>query len=177
MSNIEYELRILEINQQKIIEQLNKLGATKKGEYFFRRHVFETIPDVKGRWVRLRTDGTTTTLTVKQIDSDEVDGTTEWETTVDDFDETLTILNKIGLKSKGYQENKRIEYVLNGTQVCLDTWPSIPQYMEVEGESEEMVIKCLESLGFNKDDSTGMNTEKIYQKYGINIAKNANLSF
>lgn len=177
MGKTEYELRVLEVDSDDLITQLDKLGATKVAEYSFRRHVFETIPPVKGRWVRLRSDGKQTTLTVKQITADTVDGTIEWETTVDSFDTTFEILQKIGLKSKGYQENKRIEYQLDGCQVCIDTWPQIPTYLEIEANSESAVRSCAQKLGFSESDLTGMNNEKIYLHYGIDISTEADLRF
>lgn len=177
MSNIEYELRVLEIDTAAIIAKLSQLGAKKVAEYNFKRHVFETIPPVKGRWVRLRTDGQVTTLTVKQIEADTVDGTSEWETKVDDFETTYTILTKMGLVSKGYQENRRIEYSFMGCQVCIDTWPKIPTYLEIESSSQASVEKCAAALGFDKKDLTGLNTEKIYKQYGIDISTEANLRF
>lgn len=176
-NNTEYELRVLEVDTTKLIEKLEKLGAKKIGEYNFRRHVFESVPPVSGRWVRLRSNGSETTLTVKQIENDEVDGTIEWETRVDDFDEALKILEKIGLSSKGYQENRRIEYELQGVQVCIDSWPKIPAYLEIEGKSKEEVLDTAMKLGFGKKDITGINTEKIYLKYGIDISKKADLTF
>lgn len=177
MSEIEHELRILETPENEMIALLERLGAKKAGEYSFRRHVFEVIPAVKGRWVRLRSDGKVTTLTVKQIANDLVDGTSEWETKVDDFDLTLKLLEKMGFKSKGYQENRRVEYTLDQCSVCIDTWPKIPTYTEIEGPSPDAVHGTLAKLGFSKGDATGMNTEKIYLKYGIDISKQADLSF
>ncbi len=177
MDNIEYELRVLEVDTNKLIDKLTKLGAKKVGEYNFRRHIFNVVPPIKGKWVRLRSDGKETTITVKQIKNDEVDGTKEWEIKVDNFDSALKMLEKIGLKSKGYQENKRIEYQLDGAQVCIDTWPKIPPYMEIEAASKRDVLNCAKRLGFSESELTGKNTEKIYLDYGIDISKDANLKF
>ncbi len=175
--NTEYELRVLEVDTDELQKKLEGLGAEKIGEYNYRRHVFEVIPSVKGRWVRLRSNGRETTLTVKQIESDKVDGTAEWETKVDDFDIVFEMLLKMGLRSKGYQENRRIEYEIDGAQVCIDTWPKIPTYLEIEAAGKEEVLKCARRLGFSERDMTGRNTEKIYLDYGIDISKDANLAF
>lgn len=177
ISSIEHELKVLDIDIDTMTKKLFKLGATRKGQYLFRRHVFNTIPYNADCWVRLRTDGKLTTLAVKQITSDNVDGTSEWEVVVDDFDTTLEILEKMGLKSKGYQENKRIMFEFNESEVCLDTWPKIPSYMEIEAAGADKVIDSLKKLGFTKEQATGMNTEKLYLKYGIDISKNADLTF
>ena len=57
--------------------------------------LFKTIPAVKNRSVRLRTDGQKTKLTVKEITKATVDGVYEWETVVDDFETTLIMLEKM----------------------------------------------------------------------------------
>lgn len=177
MTKIEYELRVLDIDPRDIKSKLKKLNARHIAERRYRRHVFETIPSTKGVWVRLRTDGETTTLAVKQISTDKVDGTKEWETKVDDFDTVLDMLHKIGLRSKGYQENNRSEYELEGAQVCIDTWPKIPAYLEIEAQDVPTIEECAKKLGFKKSELTGMNNEKIYKKYGIDISIEADLSF
>lgn len=177
MSNIEYELRALDVDQKDIESKLRKLGARYVTTHNFRRHVYEVIPQKKGRWVRLRTNGKTTTLTIKQISADTVDGTQEWETSVDDFEQTHKMLELMGLRSKGYQENTRVEYSLDGVEVCIDQWPDIPAYVEFESSNEERIYACATKLGFRSGELTGMNTEKIYLKHGIDISNKATLEF
>lgn len=55
--NIEYEVRILNINTKEIIESLENIGAKFKGEYLQKRYVYDFNPAVKGKWIRLRTNG------------------------------------------------------------------------------------------------------------------------
>ena len=43
----EYEVRILEINAEEMINKLEKLGATKIGEYDQKRYVYDIIPATK----------------------------------------------------------------------------------------------------------------------------------
>ena len=112
MSNIEYEAKIYDIIPADIVAKLARLGAKEIGSYNFRRYVFDTIPATPNRWVRLRSDGQHATLTVKEITAEAIDGTHEWEVEVSDLETTLEILAKIGIKPRGYQENKRQEYDL-----------------------------------------------------------------
>ena len=112
MSNIEYEAKIYDVDPADIAGKLAKLDAKEVGSYNFRRYVFDTIPAKPDRWVRLRSDGKQATLTVKEITADTIDGTHEWEVEVSDMETTLEILAKIGIKPRGYQENKRQEYDL-----------------------------------------------------------------
>ena len=125
MSNdhTEYEGRVLNIDKEAVWRKLADCGAELVAKKNYRRYVFNTIPAVKNRWVRLRTDGQKTKLTVKEITKATVDGVQEWETVVDDFETTLAMLKKMGLKPKGYQENRRELYTLDGVKLSIDEWP------------------------------------------------------
>ena len=85
--NIEYELKILEIDLEKIRARLLKLGAEPLWRKSFRRYVYDMHPPQTEKWIRLRTDGNHTTLTCKHIlDPLAIDGVKEWEFEVSDFD-------------------------------------------------------------------------------------------
>ena len=105
----EYEVRVLEINKDEIIKKLERLGAEKKGEFEQKRYVYDLRPIENGKWIRLRTNGKVTTLAYKDIISNTIDGTREIEFVVDNFDEANEFLERIGFKSRNYQENKRIQ--------------------------------------------------------------------
>ena len=45
----EYEVKVLNINVDNIIERLESLGAIKKGEYFQRRYVYNFNPKIEGQ--------------------------------------------------------------------------------------------------------------------------------
>jgi len=177
MPTIEYELRVLEVDTDLLIEKIEKLGGKLVGEYDFKRYVFDTIPKTKGRWIRLRTNGKTSTLGVKQIDKDTVDGTLEWEISVANFNKTILLLEKMGINPKGYQENKRIEYRLKKVVLALDIWPHIPPYLEIEGPNHESIKECAKLLGYKASDLTAENNQKIYLRYGIDIEKKPDLRF
>lgn len=75
----------------------------------------------------------------------------------------------MGIKSKGYQENKRTQYVLNDVEIDIDSWPMIPTYVEIEGKNEEEVMKTLDLLELPKDNVTALDVESVYKKYGIDL--------
>ena len=166
---IEYEARILEINKEKLEEKLKSLNAKKVADFDYKRLVYDFNPADKGRWIRLRTDGRKTTLTVKEVKSYEIDGTEENEIEVSDFETTNIILNKLGYIAKSYQENKRTRYLLDGVEIDIDDWPLIPTYLEIEGPSEVAVHNTLETLGFKREEATTNDVDNIYKDYGINI--------
>ena len=75
----EYEVRVLEINVEDIEKKLEELGAVFCWDHLQRRYVYDFIPKIDGRWIRLRTNGDKTTLTIKNIVSSTIDGTQELE--------------------------------------------------------------------------------------------------
>ena len=178
MSHIEYEVRVLEIDKEKMQKKLEKLDANLVEDVFQRRYLYDFKPVNPDKWIRLRTNGKTTTLTIKDVQSSKIDGTHEMEIVVDDFDTTNEILKELGYIPRGIQENKRIKYDLNGVEVDIDTWPRIPTYLEIEGKSEEEVYKTLELLDIPKDKAISLNTQSIYKEYyDIDLTKEKMLSF
>ena len=174
----EYEIRILEINQDEMIKKLETLGATKKGEFEQKRYVYDLKPVQNGKWIRLRTNGKKTTLAYKDIVSDTIDGTKEVEFEVSSISDAEEFLNKIGFNYRSLQENKRIQYILDGVEIDIDTWPMIPTYMEIEGESEEKVNKMIEKLDVDKSKITALNCDDIYRNiYNIDISGIKELKF
>lgn len=176
--NIEYEARVLEINKEELISKLEELGAKCTGDWYQKRYVYNTIPVCDGKWLRLRTNGTTTTLTYKSVEKTTVDGTKELEIVVDDFEKTNELLEVAGIKHKGYQENKRIQYVLDGVEIDIDSWPMIPTYVEIEGKSEQEVKETIEKLGLQNLKVTTLDVQSVYEQiYGIDISQYEELKF
>ena len=95
----EYEVRVLDINRENLIKKLESLGATKIADFEYKRRVFNFNPPTDNKWIRLRTDGNKTTLTIKKLESLNIDGTKEMEIEVSDFDETNNILEELGYKA------------------------------------------------------------------------------
>ena len=116
--------------------------------------------------------------TIKEIKDYTIDGTIEKEIIVSDFDITNEILNDLGYIPKSYQENKRVRYKLNDVEIDIDTWPLIPTYVEVEGNSEKEVLETLKKLEIGKEQIVTTDVEGIFLKvYGIDISKMKELKF
>ena len=171
----EYEVRILEIDVEDVKKRLEKVHATFEWDHLQRRYVYDFIPKIDGKWIRLRTNGDKTTLTIKNLVSSEIDGTQELEIEVDNFERCNLILKELGYESKGYQENRRIQYDMNGVEVDIDSWPLIPTYLEIEGPSEESVYNTVEALGFKREDCTTEDVDSLYKRYGHDLSKDYNL--
>ena len=178
MQKTEYEIRVIEIDKEQLIKKLEKLGAKKEADYEQKRYTYNFKPVIKGKWIRLRTDGTKTTLTIKDIQNRNIDGTKELEIEVSDFETTNEILKELGYEVNNYQENRRTKYVLDGVELDIDSWPLIPTWLEIEGQSEEQILTMLERLELDKDKTTTLDPMGIYkQVYGIDIFNREVLKF
>lgn len=178
----EYEAKILDIDPADIAKRVIDAGGHAVGSGLQRRYVYDIDPGDQSRWIRLRessalTAGTKTTLTVKHIRHDGIDGTDEVEVTVDDFERTNELLGMLGFRPKGYQENRRTSYLLDGAEVEVDEWPGIPAYMEVEGIDRQHVIEVAALLGFRRSELTSENTVAVYARYGIDLSAITELKF
>ncbi len=173
----EYEAKVLDVNVDEIISKLDVLGAKRVGDKLQKRYVYDFNPKKENSWIRLRTNGTLTTLAIKEIKDDSIEGIKELEVSVSSFEDTSLLLEKLGYKPRGYQENRRISYLLDDVEVEIDFWPRIPPYIEVEAKSSEKVEEVIKKLGFEVSESTSMNTTKVYKKYGIDISSIESLKF
>lgn len=174
----EYEIRVLEIDKEKLIDKLEELGAKKVGEFNQKRYVYDLNPVQENKWIRLRTNGKETTLTYKSIEADTVDGTKEVEIKVEDFNTTNEFLNKIGFTARNYQENNRIQYILDDVEIDIDTWPKIPTYLEIEGKNEKEVKDMVKKLDLEVSKIALLNCNSIYKEiYNIDISKIKELKF
>src|SRR5882757_8717166 len=169
MSSIEYEAKHLNIDAPAMAARIAEAGGAHLGAHLLRRYVYDTVPAAPGRWIRLRDTGRTVTLCVKEIASDEIDGTRETETTVGDFDTTHALLGRIGIPPRSYQENRRDSWLLDGVRLEIDSWPRIPPYLEIEGDSAEEVWAAAKRLFIPRDQLTSENTTKVFLRYGIDL--------
>ncbi len=163
----EYEVKVLEVNYEEMVLKLEKLGAIKTMDVLQERYVYDVIPYDEHKWIRLRTNGQDSTLTIKDLKGKSIDGMKEIEIGVSDFLNTHALLENLGYKSKGFQQNKRIQYILNGVEIDFDRWPLIPMYMEIEGKSEDEVKSMLEVLGIDESMVVTLDVDSIYRHYGI----------
>jgi adenylate cyclase class 2 len=174
---IEFEAKVLDVEPDALADKILLLGGRRVGCCLMRRYVYDIEAGDESRWIRLRDSGTDVTLTVKEIAHDGIDGTTETEVVVGDFEITNELLRRIGFEPKSYQENRRTSFELAGAQLELDRWPLIPPYLEIEGRSRDHVVEVGRMLGVSADNLTGENTTKVYARYGIDLTAIADLRF
>lgn len=174
----EYEITVLDINVDEIEKRLLGIGAIKIGEFLQKRKLYNFHEEYRGRFIRLRTNGSKTTLTIKDKSAKkEIGSVKELEVEVSDFEKTDKILNMLGYEYSMYQENKRTTYKLGDVEFDIDTWPMIPTYLEIEGKSKEQVEEMIEKLVVDKSKLSLDKVSEIYKKYGLDIHDYKDLKF
>ena len=165
----EIEARVLDIDANEIIDKLKSLDATFVGDWLQVRNCYDFNPVKKNSWIRLRTNGKETTLTIKEIENLTINGTKELEIVVSSFEETDRILNKLGYSARSSQENRRIRYMLDDVEIDIDSWPKIPTYVEIEAKNEDEIISAINKLGIDKNRLVTLDVVSIYAHYGIDF--------
>jgi adenylate cyclase class 2 len=163
----EYEAKVLDVDPAVMAALILSRGGSQVGAPTLqRRYVYDIVRGDESKWIRLRDNGATTTLAVKEISHDGIDGTYEVEVIVDSLEATNELLGFLGFHPKSYQENRRTSFVLNGAQLEIDEWPMIPPYLEIEAASPEKVRRIAAGLGYEESQLTSENTTKVYRRYG-----------
>ena len=132
------------------------------------------------KWIRLRKTNNKITLATKHIlanNDTNLQQMLETEIEVSSFEGANDLLIQLGYYFKSYQEKKRLSYRLWDHQIDLDTWPGIPTYMEIEGNSEEDLNNILEKLGFSISDAISCTADEVYRIYGKSMFDSRELKF
>ncbi len=176
----EFEIKILDVGMDEASILLEKLGFTKQPTLEFKRYIYSLLTTAKKEsWIRLRTDGNKTTLSIKEYSSDKIDGVRELEITVDNFEKTHELLQKLGYESTNYQENRRTVYLNTeyAAEISIDEWPLIPAYLEIEGANSKIVTGLLAKINTAGKPTTSAPTAEVYKRYGLDLDKYKILKF
>jgi len=169
--NIEYEATFSDVDKDEVRSRLKRAGAELARPEYLQRRVPFNLPkerQLKNTWLRVRDEGDKITLSLKAIDGDKIENQKEICIIVNDFNETVKLLELIGCEKKSYQETKRELWALDGTEITIDEWPFLEPFVEVEGKSEEEVRRISEKIGFDYSKALFCDVGKLYQmKYGI----------
>jgi adenylate cyclase class 2 len=163
--NNEIEAQFLDIDKDEIREKLTAIGAKcVKPEVLMKRVVFSLTPGV---FARVRDEGGgKIVMTYKNVtDEKSIMGTKEVNVVIDNYENGVLLLKSCGLKAKSTEESYRETWVLGDVEICIDTWPWIPTFIEIEGPTEDSVWKTAEKLGLNKSTAKFGSVDSTYQHY------------
>lgn len=165
----EIEVKILEVDVEKVIERLKEIGAEKTLDTVQEVIIYDNAEGTlsKGQLLRLRKNGEVTELTYKKrMGSGEWKVSDEREVHVSDFETARKILAGIGLKEIMRYTKKRITYHLDSVNFEIDTFPGIPTFLEIETESEELLEEYVQRLGFTMKDTKPWTGKDVLEHYG-----------
>ena len=180
---IEHEIKYPEIDIEKITLQIEKLGAEKIMDRFMYKRFICDLNDHS--FIRLRTTPKGASITIKECnDGNWQNHLLEQEMFINNFDEGKLFIewfikNKlISDPNLRYQENIRTMYKIDDIELCIDEWPLIPPFLEIEGPDEDSLKDIAEKLDldFNKGLKGSVNNLAI-KLYNIDLASYKFLTF
>src|SRR3989344_1087972 len=165
----EIEAKFPNVDPDTLRSKLKSVGAfLEYSERFMRRKNFD-YPDERlqkiGGWVRVRDEGDKITMSYKQLNNRTLHGTKELSLVVDDFEKACDFLISIGFRLKAYQETKREKWRHGDVEITIDTWPWVPVFAEIEGQTEKDIRDVAETLGLNWATAMHGSVETIYQMH------------
>jgi adenylate cyclase class 2 len=160
---IEFEATFLNVNKDEIRARLKSVGAVLiYPEYIMKRLVFEPPIQIPGGWLRVRQEAEKVTMSLKIVDGDKIENQKEIELTINSVEDGVSFLENIGAKNKSYQETLRELWKLDGCEICIDTWPGLNPYVEVESDNEEKVKLAANKLGFEYSTAYFGSVDGVY---------------
>ena len=161
----EIEAQFLDINKDELRAKLKEIGGKLvKPEVLMRRVVFDLGPN---NFARVRDEGGGKIVaTYKNVaDEKSILGTKEVNVVIDDYENGITLLKACGLKPKAEQESYREKWMLGEVEICIDTWPWIPTFVEIEGSSENAVWETARQLVLSRDKAKFGSVDTTYEHY------------
>ena len=163
--NNEIEAQFLDIDKEEIRKKLKEAGAKLvKPEVLMRRVVFDTGPNT---FARVRDEGEgKIVMTYKNVaDENSILGTKEVNLVIDDYENGILFLKACGLESKAEQESYREIWTIGDVEICIDTWPWIPTFIEIEGPTEKSVWDTAKKLGLKRENAKFGSVDSTYRHY------------
>ena len=166
--NLEYEIRVYDINERKIKKILKENDAKLIQKKTIMPLITYTHPKgKKDSYIRIRDEGHEITMTAKtNLKSKYV---VEREVVINSIEEGDAILKLLGCKVKYKIEKIREVYQLKGCkEIVFDSYAGQPTYMEIDCHSESSLKKMAKLLGYKiEDHDTRTLPDMYYELYGI----------
>lgn len=166
----EIEVKFLEIDKNSVIERLKDKEAQKifEGEI---KAIYFDYPDgkleSKDKVLRLRKIGDKTELTYKSPSTNDSNMKIREEYTINsnNFEEAKNVLQGIDLKQIYSLEKYRESYALDQVRFEFDKFEEIPEYLEIEADSEEKIKEYAKMLDLSIDEAKDWPETKVLKNY------------
>ena len=170
--NIEYEATFINIDKDEIRQRLKKAGAKLIRPEFLQKMTIFDLPkghEIEGSWLRIRDEGDKITLSLKVVaETSKIEDQKEICLEVNSQKEAEEFLKSIGCSQKALEENRREIWRMGDVEICLDEWPFLEPFVEIEGQSEKSVKKAAKKLGFDYKKARFCSADFLYaEKYDL----------
>jgi predicted adenylyl cyclase CyaB len=169
----EIEVKVLNVNKQKIEEILAQLGAKQTFDDEITTYFFDfengSIANAKNL-LRLRKEGKHSVLTFKKILSKQsAKVAEEYEVEVSNLPKMQRILELLGLSVTESIQKHRSSYELNDLRFDIDTltreYAYIPTYLEIEAKNIKLIKKYAKILGYRAEECLPWTTNDLINFY------------
>ncbi len=148
---LEKEIKILEINKEKVIEKLLSFGAKKKFEWYIHDVYYdfpsETNMENMERRFRIRKKWEEHLYTIKKREEDDhLKVAQEGEFTITNVEGFKKVLAKYGMKETREKSKYRVTYEIDDFVFEIDEYEWIPAILEIEGSSYLNIKLWIEKL-------------------------------
>ncbi len=170
----EVETKVLFIDDAKLIQKLETLGAKKILDTRLVVDWFHPVGEKEGeeKWyLRMRSNSEgTCELTWKGI-STELGASRkhkEINMPVQDPQIMTHFLEAIGMQQYAHQEKDRKSFVLKDWRIDIDSYPNMPPYAEIEGHDESHIQEALKFFDLSENETySGGERKLIQEKFGL----------
>lgn len=151
----EIEAKFYPVNIDEMRESLREIGAVCVSPMrLMKRAVFDEQdnPQLPVAYIRVRDEGDKVTFSAKDYPNEEKGFKHQRELVVNvsEFEATVKLLRIIGLVQTNDQESKRETWKIDSTEVCIDVWPGLEPYIEIESDSIENMESVAAKLPIGK---------------------------
>jgi len=183
---LEKEIKILEVDVEKLQKQLEVLGAKKTFEGYI-HDVYYDFPDdgthkmeENKRIFRVRKKWDIHMYTIKRKRIDETEWwekwvkiADEWEREITDVESFTKVLEKYWMKATREKKKYRISYALDWIEFDIDDyfWQEdrslIPPLLEIEASSKEEIKNWIKKLWLENNKQVDWGSKKLFKNYGV----------
>lgn len=192
---LEKEIKILEINVEKIQKKLEELWAVKTFEWYIHDIYYDFLDEynnnhkleTKDRLFRVRQKWNVHLYTIKRKIKKKAEWAEkwfkiaeEWESIITDVKSFKRVLEKYWMKETREKKKHRISYKLDSCEfdidnyyICEDTnypWiceKSIPALLEIEASTTKEINKWIKKLDLEKHQKEKWWSRKLFKHYWV----------
>ncbi|MCD5380560.1 CYTH domain-containing protein [Candidatus Gracilibacteria bacterium] len=174
---LEVEIKILEIDQEKLSGKLEEMGAKKTFEgvihdvyYDFPKGSKLKMEDNK-RMFRIRKKGEEHIYTIKRKRKGmgKQQGAAikdEHETAISNIDSFSKVIEKYGMTKTREKVKHRVSYAFKGAEFDIDKYEEIPAFLEIEEKSREHIDAWIKLLELGDKELLIGGSRKLFKHYG-----------